>query len=388
MARPSFAFTLAGIEPKDRAFRAAGDEVRRAFWRYIKDEGIAVYCRSRELGLDRHGEPLHRLAASTIANRHSDAAPEETDPYAPALIPAHGKSRTEALLKGRGFADHAEWHWTIDPITGLHWGQVLHWHRIGARNLPVRDVIGFSVTEKLELAQKGAAWWSAFRNGQAVAEQAQKMELPIERIKALAGKEPSKFKPTGRTNLNDITFGIGGTREEVQRAIDEGYSTGFSELPRWKPPGSRPKGGGVVAPKPAPKKPVAPAVAAEPAIVHQGVRFVPAYQAERAHETIVVDLNRLHAAMEPDRSYVAPGGGGAAKPGSYEGFTRFLATARQTGTPIEMPRVSLDATGNPVVIDGRHRLAVFAAQGSRFLPVSVPRPDSAAFRQKFGQLAF
>ena len=100
----------------------------------------------------------------------------------------------------------------------------------------------------------------------------------------------------------------------------------------------------------------------------------------------VVDLARLDAALARDEGFhVGPGGTGpSAKPGAYAGFQAFFAKAKQQGTPVEMPRLALDAEGRPSVIDGRHRLAAFLDMGLRSLPVSVPRAAAAAFRRAFG----
>jgi hypothetical protein len=153
MDRPSYAFTLAGIEPKDNTFKDAGEDVHRSFWQFVVQVGIEVKIRSLLQGLGADGTTLRRLAPYAIKHRKSAMGPAEPD--APPLIPAGELSRTIALLTGRAFADRAEWFWRTDPITGLPWGRVLHWHRIGAGRLPVRDVIGLSFEDQMAIALRG-----------------------------------------------------------------------------------------------------------------------------------------------------------------------------------------------------------------------------------------
>jgi hypothetical protein len=57
---------------------------------------------------------------------------------------------------------------------------------------------------------------------------------------------PPKIAVTGRTDLENFTFGIGGSKERTERALAEGYHTGFSR----KTPGGHTYG-----PKPTPPKP-------------------------------------------------------------------------------------------------------------------------------------
>jgi hypothetical protein len=214
MDRPSCAFTLAGIEPKDNTFKEAGEDVHRSFWRFIVQVGIEVKTRSLLQGLGADGATLRRLTPYTIKHRRSAMGPAEPD--APPLIPAGELSRTIALLTGRAFGDHAEWFWRTDPITGLPWGRVLHWHRIGAGGLPVRDVIGLSFEDWMEILRRGQQWWSAHQRGRAVVVAAEQLGVSI-------GPGHPAFPSTkpaipGRTEV-----------ERTGWALAEGYRAGFSD---------------------------------------------------------------------------------------------------------------------------------------------------------------
>jgi hypothetical protein len=69
MTRPSYAFTLAGIEPKDNTFKDAGEDVHRSFWQFIVQVGIEVKTRSLLQGLGaltaRHYAGWLRTRSST-----------------------------------------------------------------------------------------------------------------------------------------------------------------------------------------------------------------------------------------------------------------------------------------------------------------------------------
>ena len=243
----SAAWTLDSIAPPDNTFRDAPEDVRRAFWRFIAARGVDRFRWRCGMGLDRHGVGLAPISERTRRKGRWRSHTGQGTADNPPLVPALGRSRTEDLIRGRGFQDRAEWYWATDEVTGKHWGQVMLWHRQGAGHLPVRDVIGWSEDDIAWLRQQGATWWYAVRNGMAVAEQAQRLELEPERFKMLAGKGPVKFKRTGRTDLENFTFGIGGNKERSRRAIEEGFSTGFRQLRPERGPRGTPR------PKPAPK---------------------------------------------------------------------------------------------------------------------------------------
>ena len=221
----SAAWTLYGIEPADNTYRHAGEEVHRAFWRYIAQAGVARFRWRCNAGLDRHGEGLTGIKESTFRRGRWRSHTGMGNALNPPLVPASGRSRTEELIRGRGFRDHAEWYWLVDSVTGLHWGQVMLWHREGAGHLPVRDVIGWSEDDIAELRRLGQEWWHHFQHGALIKAAVERLNLPQPKTGAIP---PPKFEVTGRIDIEHATFGIGGERERTARAIAEGYHSGFS----------------------------------------------------------------------------------------------------------------------------------------------------------------
>jgi hypothetical protein len=272
MPSESAAWTLAKIEPPDNTFRDSDEEVHRAFWKYIADLGVDRFHWRCNAGLDRHGADLTPIAASTRARGRKRSYTGLGNGNNPPLVPALGLSRTEALLKGRGFADHAEWHWRTDPVTGLHWGQVMLWHRAGGGGrYPQRDVIGWSREDILWLHRQGATWWYAHQHGQRVAEAMNLLESRADKFPRLPAAAPVKIAAKGRMDIEHFTFGIGATENVVRRSIEEGTFSGFSKAGRYKPPG--PGGKAKPAPKPTipfkpkPKPAPAPAKVRRPAAI-------------------------------------------------------------------------------------------------------------------------
>lgn len=106
----------------------------------------------------------------------------------------------------------------------------------------------------------------------------------------------------------------------------------------------------------------------------------------RRYQTVLIDVARVEADLARTPSFhVGPRGTGAAIGGRYEEFARFLERARQEGTAIEMPRMTIaDATGRVSISDGRHRFAVLRDQGVQVLPVSVPKGMAVEFRRRYG----
>jgi hypothetical protein len=217
MTQPSYAFTLVGIEPRDLVFRNAGEDVHRSFWQFIVKVGIEVKTRSLLQGLGADGAALRRLAPYTMKHRKSEMGSAEPD--APPLIPAGCLSRTISLLTGRAFADHAEWFWRTDPVTGLPWGRVLHWHRIGAGRLPVRDVIGLSFEDRMEIVRRGQQWWSAYQLGRAVV--------------TVAGRRGTSIGP-GHPAFPAAKLLVVAVNEieQTRWTLAEGYRTGFLDTLR------------------------------------------------------------------------------------------------------------------------------------------------------------
>lgn len=165
MPTDSAAWKLDRIAPPDNTYRDAGDAVHQAFWEYIAQKGVDRFHWRCNQGLDRNGKGLTPIKEATWKRGRKRSYTGLGNANAPPLSPALGLSRTESLLRGHGFSDHAEWHWDVDPVTGLDWGQVMLWHREGAGHLPVRDVIGWSREDILWLQSQGMAWWYAHQHG-------------------------------------------------------------------------------------------------------------------------------------------------------------------------------------------------------------------------------
>ena len=185
---PSYAFRISGIEPKrDAHWRKATEEERRAFWRVVVKLGLEVKDRELAAGLDRRGQLMTKIAESTRKHRHS--AMGEADPNAPPLQPAHGLSRTRALLAGRAKIDHAEFFWRMDEHTGKPWSRTLEYHRRGAGNLPSRNVFGISPNGVAEIANRALQWWNAYKRGAEYPALAVKLPGPK------PGESPTKAAP-------------------------------------------------------------------------------------------------------------------------------------------------------------------------------------------------
>ena len=158
MANISTAFRVRDVKPNDPTFDHHPEKERRAFWKAVVDFTLHVKRESLAKGLDRHGLKMKPITRYTREHRKSEMG--EADPSAPVLQPAHGLSRVQAYLRGRAFADHAEFYWVNQ------FGRLLHFHRIGARNnwarsgrLPVRDVIGLSQADTNQVKWLAARWW-------------------------------------------------------------------------------------------------------------------------------------------------------------------------------------------------------------------------------------
>ena len=164
MGYESTAFRVRGIEPvKDLKWIFADNAARRDFWRKTVAVTLKVKDESLAEGKGVNGHWLRAISLTTKINRYS--AMGDADPEAPPLMPAYGRSRTRAYLKGRAMADHAEFFWTHG------WGTILHYHRIGAKNawaksgrLPKRNVIGLSASDLKSVRNQMAAWWNGYRH--------------------------------------------------------------------------------------------------------------------------------------------------------------------------------------------------------------------------------
>lgn len=259
----SAAWTLYGIEPKDKTFRDAGEEVNRRYWRWIAGAGCDRFHWRCNQGLGSDGTPLTPISASTAARGRKRSYTGLGNANNPPLVPALGLSRFESLLKGRGYEDHAEWYWTVDPVTGLHWGQMALWHAAGGGGrYPKRNVIGWSPADIAFLRAQGQTWWIHYLHGERIAEAMAALETRSDKLPRVPAAWSPRFKPTGKTDLDHFVFGIGGTEQVVRRSIEEGTFSGFRRLGG----GGGPRGGGKAAPKPAPTVPMRPRAAPVPAV--------------------------------------------------------------------------------------------------------------------------
>lgn len=239
-------FIVSGIEPFDLAIEP--DVVKLWYWGQVV--ALVLKAKDDELskGLDRFGNRMASISERTRKHRRSAMGP--ADPDAPPLTPAYGLSRTRSLFTGLPRLEYAEFGWNYDVHTGASWGDILWYHAQGEGRLPVRDVLGLSPNSLAWVKREASKRWMDFRRARN-AGQALEPATP---------KPATAFEPLGITDLRDFTFGIGGTKEEVQRAIDAGLSTGFRQLHAMRPPPG-PLRPGVTVPVPPPKPPPRPAVA-------------------------------------------------------------------------------------------------------------------------------
>ena len=200
----SSAWTLFGIEPPDNTFRDSGEDVHRAYWRWIAAVGVDRFHWRCNQGLGSNGEPLTPIAHSTWLKGRKRSYTGLGNANNPPLVPALGLSRFESLLKGRGFIDHAEWYWTVDPVTGLHWGQVAIWQAEGGGGrYPESNVIGWSPADVAWLQDSGHTWWYAFRNGHKLAEAMATLEVARDKFPRHAAAALSRARSrSARANVS------------------------------------------------------------------------------------------------------------------------------------------------------------------------------------------
>lgn len=253
MPRQSYAFRIAGLEPtSDPAWHVAGDAAHRAFWKAVV--GFVLVEKDSELagGYDRFGRRMKRIRESTRKKGRWRSHTGEGDPNAAPLDPARALSRTRSLFTGRAHADHAEFFWKFDEVSGKPWGVVLGYHRAGnpSRNLPVRDVIGLSPVSLRRVKAKADEWWANYRAGRAhgyLAGEATLVIPPPSGRPKIERPVPPRPAAGARFDIEHFTFGVGGSEDQTKKAIAEGRFSGFSKL--TKPP---------TAPSPAPAPPVPP----------------------------------------------------------------------------------------------------------------------------------
>jgi len=387
MPRVSTKFDITGLAPaRDWAWDMAGESTHRDFWREVVRLGKLAKAKELKAGIDRYGRAFAPLKPYTIEHRHSEMG--EADPTAPPLIPAHGLSRTSAWFDGRAFPDRAEFFWRND------WGKILHFHRVGAGRLPVRDTIGLAPGSVAWIRAQMARWWADRRRGLTAGVQPEAMALtPPAMQAAKRPAPPPKIAKVGSFDFDRLAVPVD---DRVKRAAEAGYFTGYRQFKsgglkfvdtRPKPP-ARPGGAAAI---PAARRAAMPAKAAAPKPPLtpmpepiDGLRFVPPAE-KPGLKTVMVDVAKVDAALQRDPGYyVAPGGTGAAIAGRYEAVGRFAAKAKAEGLAFEQSTLVLDGKGVASFRDGRHRFAWLRDQGVRLIPVSVPARQAAAVRRRYG----
>jgi hypothetical protein len=209
----------AGIAPPDLADHPPA--VKMMFWRWVVDLGLRVKDRELSQGLNAKGKPLPPISRKTRKHRRSSMTSSgRGDPSAPYLMPGRGLSRTRSLLTGKAHESYAEFWWKYDAFTGDSWAKILSYH---ARRGEAYNVIGLSPRGVSAVASQAQAKWRAWKGGTIIPQVDMTRKAP-----------PVRMKVPGKTNLEHTTFGIGASKDEVQRAIDEGRFSGFMTADEWK----------------------------------------------------------------------------------------------------------------------------------------------------------
>lgn len=206
-------YKLRGLEPPD--LRAHPEDVRKQFWVWVVEFGIAAKVADIKAGLDKDGKPLRPITAKTRKYRRSAMTPSgKGDPNAPPLIPGHMKSRTISLLAGRAFSTHAEFHWRFDAWTGNEWGAIL---AIQARK--GRDVIGLSKESTAKVKSRAWRRWADWKAGR----------YPVHPVmpRAIAAVGVPQV---GSYDMSHATFGIG---VDDASKFATGQWTGGMTAPEW-----------------------------------------------------------------------------------------------------------------------------------------------------------
>ncbi len=62
-------------------------------------------------------------------------------------------------------------------------------------------------------------WWYAHQHGMAVARAMNEVESCQDKFPSAPAVASGKFKVTGRVDVENVTFGLGGTQQMVRRSI-------------------------------------------------------------------------------------------------------------------------------------------------------------------------
>lgn len=150
-------YTISGIEPSGLT-----PAQRKLFYTWVVTFGLKEKDRDLAKGLDKDGMPFHPISEETRKHRRSAMTPSgKGDPDAPPLIPGWQKSRTRSLLKGRAYADRAEFWWAYDAFTGDSWARILE-----AQRSQGRDAFGLGPAALKRVQQAAMRRWEAYRGGQ------------------------------------------------------------------------------------------------------------------------------------------------------------------------------------------------------------------------------
>jgi hypothetical protein len=152
--------------------REAFEQAAKEWVRAAKDAELAH-------GLDRHGEPLAPISATT--RRHRRSWTRHADPSAPSLPPAYGMSRTRALLDVRADQTGVWVFWRSETSTGREWRTILSYHARGlVCGAPRRDVISLAPESLCTVQAQATDWWRAYRRaGQMRVEAPGPVSIPL-----------------------------------------------------------------------------------------------------------------------------------------------------------------------------------------------------------------
>lgn len=319
------AIVLTDIEPPptDRAWQQATEGVRLRYYQHAADEALSLKLKELRKGIGVDGQKLHPV----LPKYRPDGA------TGPPLSPHRPESRSQKWLRSSIGMKAG----TITLWWSHGWGEILGYHARGeVIGAYLRDVIGLTAASRNALKLEMRRWWAAVnRNG---------------------GTAPAARRPPSRSTalVPPADRGLAARRPDMVPYLEQ------------PPPPREPRN-------------AAEALAATERLL--GVTFRP--HAGNGLVTVVIDLRKALPDLAADKGFfVGPGGKGGI-PGRYDEFAGFLAKAKANGTPIEQPKVTVDAAGISVV-DGRHRLAVMADRGAVFLPVSVAKSEAAALQTRYG----
>jgi hypothetical protein len=231
-----FWLPAAEYEPRDDpAWVFADDVLRDRLTRYAGALAAAIWDRARAKGLDRFGVPLAPISPTTRKHRRSAMGP--ADPDAPPLTPAWDASRTRSFLQRRVQVGTGVWFWwKRDPTLRKSWGIILQYHAFGlVRGAPVRDVIGLSPRELLEIRVAVRRWWILRRARAAWESEGRPVQgtMPTPIKVAQPKPRPTAAGPTKPPPPKPDPFGSwwGDQRTEVRRARSGVDAMGGQTLP-------------------------------------------------------------------------------------------------------------------------------------------------------------